>query len=483
MTYGDGVSDVDIRRLLDVPPDQRPAGDGHRRAPAGPLRRARARRRQGGRVSARSRPATAAGSMAASSCCRPRSSTTSTATPRCGSRSRSSAWRATASSAPIATTGFWQPMDTLRDKRHLEELWQTGQRAVEDVVSRRSRVLARPARPRHRPHRLQGRLAQPLARARSAPASPALRCRPTTSPSLFTLAGLERARSIRSLGDIRDPAPSSTPSWRSRAPRSSSTSPRRRSCGARTPIRSAPTRPTSWARCTSSRPRAAPTGLRAVVVVTSDKCYENREWWWPYREDDAAGRPRSLQQQQGLRRARDGGLAAIASSAAPASPAGVASARAGNVIGGGDWAEDRLVPDCMRGLRRRASRCVIRRPAAVRPWQHVLEPLVGLPRCSPSAWPSEPGRFRRSLELRSVGRRGAAGRLGRRSARPVLGRRRALGARCRRRSRTKRACLQVDASKARARLGWTPRLSPRRGPALDRRLVPARRQPARTRPH
>ena len=86
------------------------------------------------------------------------------------------------------------------------------------------------------------------------------------------------------------------------------------------------------------------------------------------------GRPRPVQRQQGLRRARHGRLRARASS--PGGPAAVASARAGNVIGGGDWAADRLVPDCVRALAA-GEPVVVRNPEAVRPWQHVLEPLAG----------------------------------------------------------------------------------------------------------
>ena len=115
--------------------------------------------------------------------------------------------------------------------------------------------------------------------------------------------------------------------------------------------------------------------VRGVVVVTSDKCYENREWAWGYREDEAMGGHDPYSSSKGCaelivsayRRSyfSDGG-AVVA----------VASARAGNVIGGGDWAADRLVPDVMRAfLDGRAVR--IRSPHAIRPWQHVLESLSG----------------------------------------------------------------------------------------------------------
>ena len=117
---------------------------------------------------------------------------------------------------------------------------------------------------------------------------------------------------------------------------------------------------------------------RVALIVTSDKCYENREWVWGYRESDPMGGYDPYSSSKGCaeivtaayRRSFFGNPAAGAAGTA------VASARAGNVIGGGDWAEDRLVPDCMRAFL--AERPVlIRNPHSLRPWQHVLEPLSG----------------------------------------------------------------------------------------------------------
>jgi len=113
--------------------------------------------------------------------------------------------------------------------------------------------------------------------------------------------------------------------------------------------------------------------VRAAVIVTSDKCYENREQLWGYRECDALGGfdPYSASK----------GCAELAASAYGRSffagqGKGVATARAGNVIGGGDWARDRIVPDCVRALQ--GGRAIgVRSPRAVRPWQFVLEPLYG----------------------------------------------------------------------------------------------------------
>jgi CDP-glucose 4,6-dehydratase len=117
--------------------------------------------------------------------------------------------------------------------------------------------------------------------------------------------------------------------------------------------------------------------VRAVVVVTSDKCYENREWVWGYREDEPMGGYDPYSSSKGCAELV---VAAYRRSffgeGAGQHPARVASVRAGNVVGGGDWAEDRLVPDIVRALN--AGRPIlVRNPESVRPWQHVLEPLAG----------------------------------------------------------------------------------------------------------
>ena len=118
--------------------------------------------------------------------------------------------------------------------------------------------------------------------------------------------------------------------------------------------------------------------VRAVVNVTTDKCYENREWIWPYRENEAMGGYDPYSSSKGCAELV---TAAYRNSyfnpTARAEPQlALASARAGNVIGGGDWAEDRLVPDVLEAFSRGES-VLIRNPRAVRPWQHVLEPLRG----------------------------------------------------------------------------------------------------------
>ena len=113
--------------------------------------------------------------------------------------------------------------------------------------------------------------------------------------------------------------------------------------------------------------------VKAIVNVTTDKCYENREWIWGYREHEHMGGDDPYSSSKGC--------AELISSAYRKSfleEAGIAmaTARAGNVIGGGDWALDRLVPDVLRSLEKGGS-VLIRNPLAIRPWQHVLEPLAG----------------------------------------------------------------------------------------------------------
>ena len=115
--------------------------------------------------------------------------------------------------------------------------------------------------------------------------------------------------------------------------------------------------------------------VRAVVNVTSDKCYENKKWVWGYREDEPMGGFDPYSSSKGC--------AELVTEAYRNSffsdgenQAALATARAGNVIGGGDWAEDRLIPDVLRAIESEQS-VNIRNPHATRPWQHVLEPLTG----------------------------------------------------------------------------------------------------------
>lgn len=195
--------------------------------------------------------------------------------------------------------------------------------------------------------------------------------------------------------------------------------------------------------------------VQAVVIVTSDKCYEDRQWPWGYREVDriGGGDPYSASK----------GCAELVANAyrhsfleRVARPVGIATVRAGNVIGGGDWAEDRLVPDAIRALHQ-GRPITVRNPGSTRPWQHVLDPLAGYlsvaERLCDSAtqwsgpWNFGPSELHRArvadladLIVRSWGR----GEW--REAPDPNGPAESHG-------------LALDSSKARMLLGWLPRLS------------------------
>ena len=124
-------------------------------------------------------------------------------------------------------------------------------------------------------------------------------------------------------------------------------------------------------------------GVKAVVNVTTDKCYENREWVWGYRENEPMGGYDPYSNSKGCSELVTAAYRSsyfanqqLNSSTTGRHGAAVATARAGNVIGGGDWAVDRLIPDCVKSLLS-GEKILIRNPHAIRPWQHVLEPLSG----------------------------------------------------------------------------------------------------------
>ncbi|NDH68622.1 MAG: CDP-glucose 4,6-dehydratase, partial [Gammaproteobacteria bacterium] len=118
--------------------------------------------------------------------------------------------------------------------------------------------------------------------------------------------------------------------------------------------------------------------VRAVVNVTSDKCYANKEWSRGYVENDSMGGYDPYSSSKGCSELVSAAYTASFFNHAdyPKHGVAVASARAGNVIGGGDWAKDRLIPDIIQSFAR-AKALTIRNPQAIRPWQHVLEPLRG----------------------------------------------------------------------------------------------------------
>lgn len=120
------------------------------------------------------------------------------------------------------------------------------------------------------------------------------------------------------------------------------------------------------------------TGVKAVVNVTTDKCYENREWHWGYRENEPMGGYDPYSNSKGCSELVTASYRNSYFNANNYNDHGIAigSARAGNVIGGGDWADDRLIPDFIRSILK-GEQVLIRSPYAIRPWQHVLEPLTG----------------------------------------------------------------------------------------------------------
>jgi CDP-glucose 4,6-dehydratase len=194
-------------------------------------------------------------------------------------------------------------------------------------------------------------------------------------------------------------------------------------------------------------------GVRAAVMITTDKCYENKEWVWGYREHEPLG---GHDPYSSSKACAELVTAAYRSSYFSKSGVAVASARAGNVIGGGDWAADRLVPDIMKAAEKNIS-VAIRNPAAVRPWQHVLEPLHGYLMLAEKLWDegqkyAEPWNFGpRESDFATVGEvteklirlwgDGACW-----EAVPSTGPHEAH-------------LLMLDSAKARTQLGWIPKLN------------------------
>lgn len=195
---------------------------------------------------------------------------------------------------------------------------------------------------------------------------------PPTEPNLFSSAGLESRLAGHTLGDLRD-APALTSAMQAARPdivlHLAAQALVRQSYAA--PLETLAVNVLGTAHVLEAA-RHTP-GVRAVVNVTSDKCYDNREWLWPYRENEALGGADPYSASKACAE-----LVAGAWRASFLNGAGIrlASARAGNVIGGGDWAADRLVPDFLRALDA-GQTLNIRSPDAIRPWQHVLEPLAG----------------------------------------------------------------------------------------------------------
>jgi len=200
---------------------------------------------------------------------------------------------------------------------------------------------------------------------------------PPTTPSLFELAGVARLLARDQRGDVRDAAALAEVVRQARPDvvLHLAAQPLVRESYLR-PVETYATNVMGTVHLLDALRQS--TGVRAVVNVTTDKCYENREWPWGYRETEPMGGYDPYSSSKGCAELV---TAAWRRSFFPTERYGehgvaLASARAGNVIGGGDWAADRLIPDCLRGLGA-GEQILIRSPGAIRPWQHVLEPLSG----------------------------------------------------------------------------------------------------------
>lgn len=195
---------------------------------------------------------------------------------------------------------------------------------------------------------------------------------PPTTPNLFTVAQVKTGMASHTLGDIRD---LSTVQQAMQAAQPDivihmAAQPLVRLSYAE-PVETYATNVMGTVHVLESARRTP--SVKAVVVVTTDKCYENKEWAWGYRENEPMGGHDPYSNSKGCAELV---TSAYRNSFLQSSGIAVASARAGNVIGGGDWAADRLVPGILRAFEQNQP-VTIRNPHATRPWQHVLEPLSG----------------------------------------------------------------------------------------------------------
>lgn len=195
---------------------------------------------------------------------------------------------------------------------------------------------------------------------------------PTTSPNLFAVAQVAAGMASHTLGDIRDLA---TVQKAMHAAQPDIVI----HMAAQSLVRLSYTEPVETYATNVmgtvhvlEAARSTPS-VKAIVVVTTDKCYENKEWAWGYRENEPMGGHDPYSNSKGCAELV---TSAYRNSFLHISGIAVASARAGNVIGGGDWATDRLMPDILRAFEQNLP-VTIRNPHATRPWQHVLEPLSG----------------------------------------------------------------------------------------------------------
>ena len=198
--------------------------------------------------------------------------------------------------------------------------------------------------------------------------------------------------------------------------------------------------------------------VKSVVIVTSDKCYENREQIWGYRESDALGGHDPYSSSKGAAEiaAQSMQRSFFQPSVPNGHPARIATVRAGNVIGGGDWSQDRLVPDIVRGLLGTVGSVELRNPNAVRPWQHVLEPVAAYleiaerlatnPDGIDEAWNIGPDSSDTRAVVDVASAMAAALGRGQVVSKPVSD------------GPHEANLLTLDCTKARTKLGWQPRL-------------------------
>jgi len=287
---------------------------------------------------------------------------------------------------------------------------------------------------------------------------------PPSSPNLFDVAGIDRL-GPSTIGDIRDGArldaamASASPEIVLHLAAQALVRPARAE-----PVETFSTNVVGTAQVLDAVRRTP--GVKACVVVTSDKVYDNVEWAWAYRETDRLGGKEPYGASKACTEIVVESYRASYFSAG-GHAAKVATARAGNVIGGGDWAEDRLIPDAIRAFAA-GEKLMIRNPASVRPWQHVLEPLSGYLRLAealvedgaalpqPLAFnfgPAQDDAVPVRVIADEISERWADG---------------ASWAHDTRHQPYEARLLEVDSAKARAALGWRPRW--RLTQALDRTI-------------